>query len=142
MLLNLLHHEYFILNYQSWFTSMAAFHLFILLPIIAAQEASKSDSGNHYAAFNFCTDIIIPPRAVNASINGVAEFTCTGVANSFTWEANGLQLDNGPGVVIQPIIPVNETLNIRMSIFRIAVVSIKNATNITCTAFRSFPLSS
>ena len=29
--------------------------------------------------------ITIPPRSVNESLNGVAEFNCTGTADAFTW---------------------------------------------------------
>ena len=86
-------------------------------------------------------DITIPPQSVNVTINTVAVFHCTGVANSFTWRANGQQLDHGEGVTILPEVAVNETLQIRMSTLTVTVTSVENATNITCTAFRHYPLS-
>ena len=52
-------------------------------------------------------DITVPPRAVNVSVNEVAEFNCTAVANSFTWQANGQQLDEdneGEEVVITNVL--------------------------------------
>ena len=107
---------------------------------IAAQEASKSAIEISPFNINFHThaDITIPPRAVNVSINGVAEFTCTAVANSFAWEANGQQRDNEKGIVITSVL-VNE---VHISTFRMTVSSTDNATNITCIAFRLTPLSS
>ena len=121
---------------------MNAFHLFILLPIIAAQEAGKYYYFLYACLSQIFTDITIPPQAVNTSINKVVEFNCTAVANGFTWYANGQQIDNGEGVAITPEIPVNENLNIRMSTLRMAVVSVNNSTNITCIAFLLDPISS
>ena len=86
-------------------------------------------------------DITIPPQSVNVTINTVAVFHCSGVANSFTWRANGQQLDHGERVAITPVSLVNETLQIRMSTLRMTVNSVENATNITCTAFRHTPIS-
>ena len=79
---------------------------------------------------------------MNITINKVAVFHCTGVANSFTWRANGQQLDHGEGITILPEVPVNETLQIYMSTLRMAVTSVNNATNISCVAFSYSPLSS
>ena len=85
-------------------------------------------------------DITIPPQLVIVPIGTVVEFTCTAVANSFTWQANGQQLDNGRGVFIMPV-AVNEAQNIRMSTLRLTVSSIDDATNITCTAISLSPFS-
>ena len=63
----------------------------------------------------------------------MAEFNCTAVANSFTWQANGQQIDNGEEAVITPVL-VNETKNIRMS--TLTLMSVSNSTNVTCTAIR------
>ena len=82
--------------------------------------------------------ITIPPRAVNVSINGVAEFTCTAVANSFAWEANGKQRDNEQDIIITSVV-INE---VHTSTFRMKVSSTDNATNISCIAFLLTPLSS
>ena len=83
-------------------------------------------------------DITIPPQAVNVSVNRVAEFTCTAVANSFAWYTNGQQRDNEKRIVITSVL-VNE---VHISTFRMIVSSTDNASNITCIAFRLTPLSS
>ena len=64
----------------------------------------------------------------------MAEFTCTAVANSIFWRANGQQLDNGDEGVIVETVLVNGTLSIRMTTLRLTVSSTDNATNITCFA--------
>ena len=84
----------------------------------------------------FFADITIPPSPVNVSVNSVADFTCNGVANGLTWEANKKQLDNSEGVFIQTVL----VQNILISTLRIPVSSTDNATNITCTAISLHPL--
>ena len=85
-------------------------------------------------------DIITPPRAVNVSANTVVVFTCTAVANSFTWQANGGQIDedNDETIVITTTL-LNSTLNLRMSTLELTVSSTNDATNITCTAISELP---
>ena len=78
-------------------------------------------------------DITIPPRAVNVSINAVAEFTCTAVASNIIWRANGQQIDKGERAELKEVV-VNEILNIRMSTLNLTASSTDNATNITCFA--------
>ena len=87
------------------------------------------------------TDITEPPQSVNVSINGVAEFTCTAIATSITWTANGQQLSNIDGVSIATV-AVDKTRNIRISTLRIPVSSTDDATNITCHAIVLTPISS
>ena len=72
----------------------------------------------------------------------MAEFTCTAVANSFTWALypNGQQIDEGEGVDIKTV-KVNGSLNIRMSTLRLTVISTDNTTNIICTAYTLSPSS-
>ena len=78
-------------------------------------------------------DITIPPHSVNVSLNEVAEFNCTGVANTFFWKANTLFLsNNGNEIFISPIIALDH--DIRMSTLKVKVSSVDNATNITCSA--------
>ena len=90
-----------------------------------------------------CADVTIPPRSVNVSLNGVAEFNCTGVASGFVWEANGMEVkDDGIGTFISHVISVDAANGIRMSTLRMKVSSTDNATNITCTTLKSSPLSS
>ena len=80
-------------------------------------------------------DIIIPPQAVNVSINGVAEFSCTGVANSFVWEINGEQVDDNGETFVVMTVRLNETqLNVRKSTLIMTMSSTDTAANITCTA--------
>ena len=86
-------------------------------------------------------DITVPPRPVNISLNSVAEFTCTAVANGFAWKANGQQLDNEDEVAILNA-PVNELLNIRISTLRVLVTSTDNDTNITCVVVSLNPFTS
>ena len=93
------------------------------------------------ASLKCFTGITIPPQAVNVSINGVAEFTCTAVANSFTWHANGQQLSDRDGVS-RTTVAVEEARDIRKSTLKMAVTATDNATNITCTAILLSPLSS
>ena len=91
-----------------------------------------------------CTaDVTIPPQSVNISLNGVAEFNCTGVASDFVWEANGVEVkDDGIDTLIAQVISVDASSGITMSTLRMKVTSTDNATNITCTAFKLTPLSS
>ena len=88
-----------------------------------------------------CTaDVTIPPQSVNISLNGVAEFNCTGVASGFVWEADGVELkDDGMDTLISQVISVGAST---MSTLRMKVTSTDNATNITCTALKLTPLSS
>ena len=55
---------------------------------------------------------------------------CTDV-DSFTWQANGRQIDDGEGVDIKTE-TVKEAQNICMSTLKLTVTSTDNATNITC----------
>ena len=77
--------------------------------------------------------ITIPPRAVNVSVNEVAEFNCTAVANTFIWQTNGQQIDEGNVVKITNAL-VNGAQNIRISTLKLTVTSTNDTTNITCTA--------
>ena len=92
--------------------------------------------------FFFILDVIIPPRAVNVSANTVAVFTCTAVADTFNWQANGLQIDEVEGEIFitNTCIELDLTLNIRESTLELTVSSTDNATNITCTAISISPL--
>ena len=85
--------------------------------------------------------IIIPPHSVNVSLNEVAEFNCTALhASTFFWLANNQTILNSNGIEISPVILVGaESEGIRMSILRVAVSSIDNATNITCSAVTLSP---
>ena len=81
--------------------------------------------------FFFFSEITNPPRPVNVSVNGVANFSCTAVAQAFRWEANGVQIDNTEEISINT---VKEDGELRRSILSIKISSTDNATNITCTA--------
>ena len=87
------------------------------------------------------TDITVSPKSVNASLNSVAEFNCTAIANSFVWKANGVKINEGIGMITQPIL-LNETLNIFKSTLRIMASSTDNAAEIICIAVKVTPLSS
>ena len=98
-----------------------------------------------WSSLHCAADVIIPPQSVNISLNGVAEFNCTGVATGFVWEADGVELkDDGmdTNLNISQAITVDATNGIIMSTLRLKVTSTDNATNITCTALRFTPLSS
>ena len=119
---------------------MSQIHLLIvLISSTAAQIASKCDTitaSNQYTG----TDITIPPRAVNVSVNGAAVFNCTAVGNSFIWRANGIEIDEGMGTILMQVL-VDGTEGIRRSTLRVSVSSTDNAANITCVAISSSPLS-
>ena len=70
----------------------------------------------------------------------MAVFTCTAVADTFTWQANGLQIDEVEGEIFITNIELDLTLNIRESTLELTVSSTDNATNITCTAISISPL--
>ena len=121
----------------------------VFLTVTAAQRASMYNFTKyiipikHDAALPACADVTIPPRSVNISLNGVAEFNCTGVASGFVWESNGMEVINdGIRTLISHAISVDAANGIRMSTLRMKVSSTDNATNITCTALKSSPLSS
>ena len=121
--------------------TMWYYTLLVLFPIIAAQQASKSNSINTFRLKNYSlhlADITIPPQSVNISINGVAEFNCTAVANAFSWRANGQEIISGKGFVITYVFLA---LYIRMSTLRMMVSSTDNATNITCLVISLSPFS-
>ena len=89
----------------------------------------------------FILDITIPPKSVNISLNGEAEFNCTGIGNTFFWKANGTQLSNGEKHFIAPAPSlVDEVLGLHMSTLRVTVASTDNATIITCTAVKLSPV--
>ena len=93
----------------------------------------------------YCTvDVTSPPQSVNISLNGDAEFNCTGVASDFVWKANGLEVkDDGTArALISQVISVDASNGIKMSTLRMKVNSTDDATNITCTALKLTPLSS
>ena len=90
---------------------------------------------NYYVA-----GITIPPRSVNISLNGVAEFNCTGSADTFIWESNEEPIGNEMGIVISTT-TVNEANSIRMSVLRVTASSFDVSKNITCTAISLNPLS-
>ena len=77
-------------------------------------------------------DIIVPPQPVNTSINEVAEFNCTAIANVIIWKANGKTLQDTNQIEIFDT--VNASQGKSMSSLTISVSSVDNATNITCTA--------
>ena len=86
----------------------------------------------------YFTDITVPPRAVNASVNELAQFNCTAVTNEITWYRNGYQLHvhNGTnGVYISPTLAVNSQKDIRNSTLKIMVTSTADAGNITCRVY-------
>ena len=86
-------------------------------------------------------EITIPPKSVNVSLNGVAEFNCTAVAANFVWKKNGMDVNNGIGTVIKDTI-VNEVQSIRKSMLKLTVSSVIDiASNITCTAVKNSPFS-
>ena len=121
-----------------------SFYLLALFPsIIAAQKASKFDSIIlNTSVFYTCADITIPPRAVNVSISGAAEFTCTAIATAFIWEANRVGIDEGNEIAVTTIV-LNKAQDLRMSTLRIVVSSSSyNAVNITCIAVSLSPFTS
>ena len=75
-------------------------------------------------------DIIVSPQPVNTSINKVAEFNCTAIANVIIWKANGMTLQDTNQIEIFET--VNALQGIFMSTLAISVSSVDNATNITC----------
>ena len=89
-----------------------------------------------------CTsDITFPPKSVNVSLHGEAEFTCTAIANTFVWKANDTELKNSDAILIIPVILLDEVQGIRMSTLRMTVSS-TDSVNITCNAISLSPLSS
>ena len=87
-------------------------------------------------------DITVPPKSVNISLNGEAEFNCTGIGSTFFWKANGTELSNdGKKIFIAPPLLVDEVQDLKISTLRVTVASTDNATNITCTAIKLDPFS-
>ena len=91
------------------------------------------------ATLNIRAVITIPPQSVNVSLNEVVEFNCTGVANTFVWKVNEIEINNMEGFFIRQVTLAAEK-SIRTSFMTMTVSSI-NATNITCTALKTSPLS-
>ena len=88
-------------------------------------------------------DIITPPQSLNISLNEVAEFNCTGIAETIAWKANGEEIvNNGETIVIPTAIVVNQTQGILMSTVLLTASIVDNVTNITCIALSTSPLSS
>ena len=90
----------------------------------------------------YSVDITISPKSVNISLNGEAEFNCTGIGNTFFWKANGTELSNGEKyfLTLVPLL-LDEVQGLRMSMLRVTVTSTDNATNITCTVIKLSPFS-
>ena len=94
-------------------------------------------------SLTYFLDILIPPKSVNVSLVGVAEFNCTGIADDFIWKINGVDVvSNGDSLIQTPTTTLNEAQGIRMSTLRVTDLSTDNATNVTCTAVVESPLSS
>ena len=91
--------------------------------------------GNYY----FIADITIPPQAVNVSVNGVAEFNCTAVADTCVWKANEDKIDEREGVKINLTSIMPNSTTIRLCLLKLTVTSTDNATNISCTAVKRSP---
>ena len=119
-------------------TLLSVFSLVVILCVAFHQFLTF-----HCFKCNSCNaDIITHPQAVNVSINGVAEFSCTAVANSFVWEINGEQVDdNGERFVVMTVQINKAQLNVRKSTLIMTMSSTDTAANITCTAIsRSNPV--
>ena len=87
-------------------------------------------------------DIITPPQSLNISLNGVAEFNCTGTAETIILKANGEEIaNNGETIVIPSLIVVNQTQGILISTLLLTASIIDNVTNITCIALTTSPIS-
>ena len=93
------------------------------------------------SAYHVHAGIAIPPRSVNISLNGVAEFNCTGTADAFIWEFNGEPVGNDIGIVIMPTITVDEAENIYKTVLQVTASTVDVAKNITCTAVSLSPVS-
>ena len=93
---------------------------------------------NHYDSYDsllyIYLGVTIPPQSVNISLNGVAQFTCTGVASAFVWKENGIQTNSTN--ITQHNINVDT-----VSTIEVQGSSFENGTNITCTAVSLVPLS-
>ena len=83
--------------------------------------------------------MIVQPRSVNVSLNGVAEFSCRGIGSLLGWSQNTVELTNGKDGVTTTHETVDASQDLLMSTLSLPVSSI-NASNITCTAARTQPL--
>ena len=98
---------------------------------------------NPHRCLTYFLDILIPPKSVNVSLLGVAEFNCTGIATDFIWKIDGVDvISNGDSLIKTPATTLNEAQDIRMSTLRVTDFSTDNTTNVTCTAVVVSPLSS
>ena len=92
---------------------------------------------NRSSSMSLYSDITIPPKSLNISLNEVAEFNCTAVANAFVWRKNRMDITTGITTVV-----VDQVQSVGMSTLRMTVSSLMdNAANITCTAVKSIPFS-
>ena len=79
------------------------------------------------------------PQSTNTSLNGFAMFNCTAIATSFTWEINGILIDDGDlrdkGFDDSaPKLTLNLIQNLRTTSLRVLGSPDSNNTNITCVA--------
>ena len=82
--------------------------------------------------------ITIPPRSVNVSLNGVAQFNCSGIGSLLVWSRDGTDLVNGNGIAITTV-TIDASEDLLMSTLSLPVSS-TNASNITCSVGRTSPL--
>ena len=81
--------------------------------------------------------ILLPPVAVNISLNEEAVFTCKAVANHINWRANSTPVND---IMVKGFfgnmlpVPINETENIYSSQLRVVGSDFSNATMIVCRA--------
>lgn len=118
-------------------------YVFIVVVLVLGQEARKMPNSRCYTAYLLCVHyflklgIVVPPMAINISLNAEAIFECVAVAHHIHWKANNTPLnaisDKGFTGSAAPT-PVNAAENLYSSQLRVIGSHFSNASEIVCIA--------
>ena len=87
---------------------------------------------------HFTAGIVVPPESVSAALNRTVHFTCTASAIDIQWEVNGERVNsdlrNRGFDDSSPLMALNITQNLHMSVINVLGSADNNGSNITCVA--------
>ena len=87
---------------------------------------------------HFTAGFVVLPESVNAALNITVHFTCTAFAIDIQWEVNGERINsdlrNRGFDDSSPLMTLNITQNLHMSVINVLGSADNNHSNITCVA--------
>ena len=84
--------------------------------------------------FSFILAIIVPPRSQNITQGEVANFSCTATGEFIIWHVNGVLYNTDmQGILELPMVTLNGSKNLRMSVLSVKGLPYNDNISITCT---------